>query len=78
MTQPEGGVTAAEIYTQLAKLSAKIDVLITKMDGASAQGADHEARIRALEKNRWPMQAVAVLASIAAVVVAILAAVNGK
>lgn len=71
MSQPEPNLLAAEIYAQLAKLTAKIDVLITKMDSSQAQTNDHETRIRALEKARWPMTSVTVLVGVIALVVSI-------
>jgi len=71
MSQPNENILAAEIYAQLAKLTAKIDVLITKMDSSQVQIADHETRIRALEKSRWPLASVSVLVGIIAVVVTI-------
>lgn len=71
MTMPgEGGVTAAEVYQQLARMGAKMDVLLTKMEAQSSQGADHEARLRAIERARWPIASVTVLIALGSLVIA--------
>lgn len=66
MTQPDPGISAWQVYQQLAQLSAKIDVLI-------AQGADHEARLRLLEKGRWPIGNLSALVGVGGLVVAAIA-----
>lgn len=40
-----------------------------KLDQALAANTDHEARLRSLESSRWPLPAVAVLMSVAAVII---------
>ncbi len=37
-----------------------------------SQGNDHEARIKSLEANKWPLPSLAALISLAALVVAVL------
>jgi hypothetical protein len=37
-----------------------------------SQGNDHEARIKSLETNRWPLPSLAALISIAAVIIAVI------
>lgn len=44
----------------------------TKLDAALSRGDDHETRIRALEKARWPIPSIAALVAVASLVVAIL------
>ena len=59
-------------------LVAEHDAELRPLAGAADRLTDHEARLRQLERGRWPMQAVAALASIAAVVVAVWAIFTGK
>lgn len=42
--------------------------------GAAQQISDHETRLRALERGRWPMTSVTILIALASLAVAILAA----
>lgn len=83
MTQldPLGPVTigAREIYDQLLATDKKVDGIRGEVQQvAQAHGemtkdlADHEARIRALERGRWPLPSAAVLLSLAGLVLAIL------
>lgn len=69
MTTPEG-ISNLAVYQQLAQLSAKLDVLI-------AQNADHEARLRLLEKSRWPLANIGALTGLAAIIVTVLVAAFG-
>lgn len=84
MTQidPLGPVTigAREIYDQLLATDRKIDGVRGEVaQVAAAHGelvkdtADHEARIRALERSRWPLPSLAAVVSIVSVVLAVLA-----
>lgn len=66
MTQPDPPLSNWQIYQQLAQMLAKLDVLI-------AQGADHEARLRLLEKGRWPQGNITQLVGIGGFIVAIAA-----
>lgn len=51
------------------------DLLLTltrvegKLDTVHTQGADHEMRLRALEKARWPLPSLAILISIGGAIV---------
>lgn len=51
----------------LTRMEGKLDTLLQ-------QGSDHETRLRALERARWPLPALAILISIASAVVTWLAA----
>lgn len=70
---PEGAViiTTADIYRQLLELTREVGELkgglqeTTKMFKALE---DHETRLRALERARWPLPALAMLISIGALV----------
>lgn len=48
---------------------ARIEV---KLDMALANHQDHETRIRALERGKWPLPSLAALVSIGAFIVALL------
>lgn len=43
-----------------------------KLDQALAQHADHETRIRLLERGRWPLPSVAVVVSLGALGAAVV------
>ena len=60
-----------EIYDALLRLDATVATLVTQGGETSRDLIDHEARLRSLEKGRWPLPSVAALVSIAALVVAV-------
>ncbi|MET7333262.1 hypothetical protein [Nonomuraea sp. NPDC005650] len=83
MTQldPLGPVTigAREIYDQLLATDRKVDGIRGEVaQVAQAHGelvkdaADHEARIRTLERGRWPLPSLAALISLAALVLTLI------
>lgn len=53
----------------LAVTLARIE---TKLDNVIADNSDHERRIRILESQRWPLPSLAVLMSVAAVIIPIV------
>jgi hypothetical protein len=71
---PDPGVyiSNTQMYQELRSLSDGLTRVETKLDGIG-QGlndvgkdvADHEARIRTLEKARWPLPTIGVLAGVA-------------
>jgi hypothetical protein len=63
-------ITAREIYDQLVRVVTAVERLADKHDEQGRDLHDHETRIRALEKARWPLPALAVLVSIAALALA--------
>jgi len=70
---PEGAVviTTADIYRQLLDLTKELGELKGAVQQANSRISavdDHESRLRALEKNRWPLPALALLTSVGAVV----------
>lgn len=75
---PLGGVSigAREIYDELKAVGGKVDRLVdqhTDLRGDLADlKADHETRIRTLERSRWPLPSLAAICSIAAVVLALI------
>lgn len=74
MTAQDPGVyiPPAQMYQELRSLSDGLTRVETKLDGI-AQGltdlgkdvADHETRIRTLERGRWPLPTIGVLAGVA-------------
>ena len=75
MTAPQDPgvyISSAQMYQELRSLSDGLTRVETKLDGIG-QGlndlgkdvADHETRIRTLEKARWPLPTIGVLAGVA-------------
>lgn len=72
MPDPGVFISSAQMYTELRSLSDGLTRVETKLDGI-AQGmtdlgkdvADHETRIRTLERGRWPLPTIGVLAGVA-------------
>lgn len=80
MTAPDGGgvvITLGDIYRQVVGLAARVDAALSKVDNGSEQIADHETRLRALERGRWPIASATVLAALGSVAVSILVALYG-
>lgn len=83
--EPLSGVviTAREIYDAVVRLTGRMDVLIEQHNAqaqdlrdheirADTRHNDHEARLRSLEKARWPLPSLAAVMAVASLVVAIL------
>lgn len=66
-TDPLSGVviTSREIYDAVVRLTGRVDVLIEQQTNTSQEVKDHEARLRSLERGRWPLPAVSVLVALA-------------
>jgi hypothetical protein len=78
---PLGPVTigAREIYDQLLATDRKVDGIRGEVaQVANGHGeltkdlADHEARIRNLERGRWPLPSLAAVVSLISVVLAVI------
>lgn len=67
MPDPMGPVLIGprEIYDQVVRVNASVDRVSDQLTDLALDVKDHEARIRALEKARWPLPALAVLVSMA-------------
>lgn len=75
---PEGAViiTTADIYRQLLDLTKEVGELKGALQETSKIAKiveDHETRLRVLERGRWPLPALAVLLSVAALVIQVVA-----
>lgn len=66
-------VSLADIYTQLVVLTAKVDGVLASHATIEHTISDHESRIRGLERSRWPLPSVAILASVGAAITAVVA-----
>lgn len=77
---PLGGVviTSREIYDAVVRLTGRVDVLIEQQTSTTHDVQDHEARIRGLERSRWPLPAVSVLIALAALAVGLLPVLSGS
>lgn len=64
-------ITGREVYDAVLLLTGRVDRALTQHDTESKELRrdvdDHEERIRAIERTRWPLPALAVLVSVAAV-----------
>lgn len=81
MTDPLGPVviTSREIYDQLVRvgtaigdLTAQIHRLNDGHDEVKRDVADHESRLRSLERRQWPLPTVAVLVSLGSLAAVII------
>lgn len=66
-----------DIHDDILKISGKLDVISQRNQTADAIHADHETRLRMLERWRYAFP-VSALASIAAVVLTIWQSTGGK
>lgn len=71
-TQPPVAPTVTDVFFAVVRLEGKVDVIATSVNGMERQLHDHEQRLRALERAKWPVRSVTTLAAIAAVVVPIM------
>jgi len=65
-----------EIYDAVTRLAEQVARLVDQHDGTRAEVADHEARLRTLERSKWPLPAVTVLVSIGSLVIAAVALIS--
>lgn len=61
-----------EIYDLLVALNTNVQILGGDIKDLMVRADDHEARLRALERNRWPLPALAAVVSIVALVLTAL------
>ncbi|MEU6279515.1 hypothetical protein [Streptomyces sp. NPDC047028] len=82
MTTPDPGVyiSPAQMYQEVRGLAQAVGRIETKIDGILNETkdirtdvADHESRLRTLERARWPMPTIGVLAGAAGAITGALA-----
>ncbi|WP_171167532.1 hypothetical protein [Streptomyces sp. I05A-00742] len=59
-----------------ARVDGALALVVQRNDQTDRQLADHEARLDALERGRWPLASVAALVGLAGVVVAVVEVVG--
>ncbi|WP_406172263.1 hypothetical protein [Streptomyces sp. NBC_00996] len=80
---PEGEVALAlaelrsALEVGLAKIDGQLALLVQRSDQTDKAVEDLEQRVASLEKGRWPLPTIAVLASITAVGLTLYAVVRG-
>lgn len=71
--QPFVVIGLKEVYDAVLVLTGTVQGLVVHDTERVKDLADHETRLRSLERARWPLPTIAALAALAAVVVAVLA-----
>ncbi|MFG2773767.1 hypothetical protein [Streptomyces sp. NPDC048350] len=71
MTDPTPGDVALElerlratVETGFARLDGALALLVQRSDQLDTRLADHEQRLDALEKNRWPIPSIVALVAV--------------
>lgn len=59
-------ITSREIYDAVVRLTGRVDVVIEQTNQLAHQGQDHEARIRQIERSRWPLHSLTALVALGA------------
>lgn len=77
MTAPQGDpgvmVTLDSIYKTLLEMKFTLDRVAGEQVNQGKDIADHESRLRSLERGRWPVTSLNILISLGALVLAFLA-----
>lgn len=78
MTPQDPGVyiSSAQMYQEMRSLHDVVTRVDSKLDALSGQAQqiqDHETRLRALERGRWPLPTLAVLVGLAGAVTSVIA-----
>jgi hypothetical protein len=68
--------TALSKHERTEQIVAEHDAELRPLAGAADRLVDHEARLRSLEKSRWPVQSVTILIALASAVVALVALIT--
>jgi hypothetical protein len=71
-------IGAREIYDAVVRLTGRVEVLIEQQTQTAHDVQDHEARLRALERARWPLPTISVLLAILSLGVAVFVAFGGR
>lgn len=83
-TDPGVYISSAQMYQEMRALHDAVTRVETKLDGLRDDNAavredlaDHEMRLRALERGRWPLPTVAALAGVAGAATGVMALLRG-
>lgn len=63
---------------RVEQILAEHDAELRPLAGAAERLLDHEARLRSLERGRWPIASLTVLAGLGSLIVAIVLAIYGR
>lgn len=63
-------IGAREIYDALMRLTATVDRMAEQVSDVRGEVADHEQRVRTLERARWPLPSLAAIMAAASLAVA--------
>lgn len=70
-------IGAREIYDELKTVGVKVDHVSSQLDGVVQDVADHETRLRVLERSRWPLPSLAALVALASLILTIISFMQG-
>lgn len=85
MTPQDPGVTIplGQMYQEVralaqtvGRIEAKVDGFLDETKDIRADQADHEARLRALERARWPLPTIGALTGVAGAAAGVLALIR--
>jgi hypothetical protein len=65
-------ITSREIYDAVLALRGAVDRLTSHVDAIRVRLEDHEERIRAGERLRWPLPSAAILVSLITLALAVI------
>jgi hypothetical protein len=66
-------ITPTEVYAEVRATGDAVRQLAAKLDGVPQQLSDHETRLRALERARWPLPTIGALTGLGGAVAAAIA-----
>ena len=66
-------LTIKDVYDVAQETRSIVTGMSHRIETAEARHMDHEARLRALERSRWPLPALSVLIALASASVALVA-----
>ncbi|MEU2393962.1 hypothetical protein [Streptomyces sp. NPDC007369] len=61
----------ATVETGFARADGQLALLVQRSDQTDRQLADHETRLDALERNRWPLASIAALVGVVGLLLAL-------
>lgn len=61
-------ITARDLYNLLVVMQSDMARMLHKVNEQDEQGEDHEQRLRALERARWPLPSISLVVATVAVI----------